>query len=170
MKLNSDKASLNIVLYQPAIILNVGNIARTCYAFNANLHLIKPYGFIFDKTKLKRSSTNHFDLINYYEYDNWNEFANQIKENDKIYLFTKKGNKSPNEINLKSNYETKTFFVFGNEQYGIDTRIMDCYKNNWIRIPINKDLICLNISNTVAIASYEFSKQNNYENLLKEWK
>ena len=70
MKLNSDKASLNIVLYQPAIILNVGNIARTCYAFNANLHLIKPYGFIFDKTKLKRSSTNHFDLINYYEYDN----------------------------------------------------------------------------------------------------
>jgi len=61
---------LHIVLFEPAIILNVGNIARTCLAFNAMLHLIRPYGFIFDRAKLKRSSTNHIDLIQLNQYDN----------------------------------------------------------------------------------------------------
>lgn len=161
---------LNIVLYQPAIILNVGNIARTCFAFKADLHLIKPYGFIFDKSKLNRSSTNHFDKINYYEYDNWSEFYQQVKNNDKVYVFTKKGDKSPNEVDFCCDYETQTFLIFGNEQFGVDAKIMDALKNNWIRVPINKDLVCLNVSNTVAIACYEFSKQHNFKNLLRRLK
>ena len=78
---------LNVVLYEPSIIENVGNIARSCLAFNADLHLIRPFGFIWDKSKLKRSSTNHFDQINYFEYDDWEDFINKNTSNNNVFYY-----------------------------------------------------------------------------------
>ena len=161
---------LHVVLYQPAIIQNVGNIARTCYAFNADLHLIRPYGFIFDKTKLKRSSTNHFDLIKLHEYNSWEEFNNLNKSNN-YFFFSRWGNKTPIDIPVdKNKTDEDIYLVFGNEQTGIKKDILDQYPNNIIRVPINKDLICINVANTVAIGCYEIHRKINFEELHKEGK
>ena len=158
--------SLHIVLYKPSIIENVGNIARTCVAFNCDLHMIRPYGFIWNKSKLKRSSTNHFDLINVYEYDAWEDFLNiNNNQNKIIYYYSRYGKKSPNEF--KYNLKQDIYLVFGNEHYGIDKEILKTNLDTCIRIPISNKLICLNISNSVAIACYEVLKQSNYEDLEK---
>lgn len=159
---------LHVVLYQPSIIQNVGNIARTCYAFNAELHLIRPYGFIFDKTKLKRSSTNHFDLIKFHEYNNWDEFILQ-NNNKNYFFFSRWGNKTPVDIPFETNKED-IYLIFGNEQIGIKKEILEQYHNNVIRIPINKNLICINVANTVAIACYELHRKTNFQNLWKNGK
>ncbi len=156
---------LNVVFFHPAIIENVGNIARTCLAFNASLHLIRPYGFIFNKSRLNRSSTNHFDQIDFFEYDNWDEF--EQKNNGEFFLFTKIGTHSPDEINYLNYDDKNIYLVFGNEHYGIDSEIMKKYQNNLIRIPINENLICINVSNSVAIGCYEVSKQFKYQLLKK---
>lgn len=156
---------LNIVFYHPSIIENVGNIARTCLAFNASLHLIRPYGFIFNKSRLNRSSTNHFDQIDFFEYDNWLEF--EQKNEGEFFLFTKNGTNSPDQINYLDYQDKNIYLIFGNEHYGIDHEIMEKYHNNLIRIPINKDLVCINVSNSVAIGCYEVLKQFNYHSLKK---
>lgn len=165
---------LHIVLFEPAIILNVGNIARTCLAFNAMLHLIRPYGFIFDRAKLKRSSTNHIDLIQLNQYDNWNEFIKLNSENAKYFFYSRWGNLAPNDINIKTlvneNPDINLYLVFGNEQTGIPFEILNQYPNQIIRIPMNQNLICLNIANSVSIACYEVLRQLKYHGLYKEGK
>ena len=164
--------NVNIVLYEPSIIENVGNIARTCLAFNAKLHLIRPFGFIWDKSKLKRSSTNHFDLIQYFEYDDWNDFIDKSKP-EQIFFYSRYGKKTPNQINY--NFNKSIFLVFGNEHYGINKQILKNNINNVIRIPMSENLICINISNSVAIALYDLYRQNNFDELCleeifnKEW-
>lgn len=165
---------LHIVLYEPAIIQNVGNIARTCYAFNAQLHLIRPYGFLFNKSKLKRASTNHFDLIDLKQYDNWEDFENQNNDNSEFLLYSRWGNNSPDEINIadlvKDNKNLNIYLIFGNEQKGIHVDILHKYEKNMIRVPINEELICLNVANTVSIACYEVMRQLGFPELHKKGK
>lgn len=165
---------LHVVLFEPAIILNVGNIARTCLAFNAKLHLIRPYGFIFDKAKLKRSSTNHIDLVELYQYDNWNDFISKNSNNSEYFFYSRWGNLSPDQVNfvklINENCETNIYLIFGNEQTGIHHDILKQYPENIVRIPMNKDLICLNIANSVSIACYEVLKQLNYPGLYRKGK
>lgn len=159
--------TINIVLYEPSIIENVGNIARSCLAFKANLHLIRPFGFIWDKSKLKRSSTNHFDMIKCFEYDDWNDFIDKNKpNNNQIYYFTRYGKKTPSDI--KYNFNNDIYLVFGNEHYGIKKEILKSNLNNCIRIPMSEELICINISNSVAIALYDLHRQNEFQGLCLE--
>lgn len=158
---------LHIVLYHPSIIENIGNIARTCLGFNADLHMIRPYGFIWNKSKLNRSSTNHIDEIKITHYDDWDQFMQQTdSEHSQYYFYTRYGQKAPNEFqyNLKNK---DIYLVFGNEHYGIDKEILKPHLDTCIRIPMSSSLICLNISNSVAIAGYEVVKQNNYDGLEK---
>lgn len=158
---------LNVVLYEPSIIENVGNIARSCLAFNADLHLIRPFGFIWDKSKLKRSSTNHFEQINYFEYDDWEDFMNKNTSNNNVfYYYTRYGKHTPSSIKYDTN--KNIYLVFGNEHYGINKEILKNNLDNCIRIPMSKNIICINISNSAAIALYEVSKQNNYLDLSLE--
>lgn len=165
---------LHIVVYEPAIIQNVGNIARTCYAFNAQLHLIRPYGFLFNKSKLKRASTNHFDLIELNQYDNWEDFESKNSQNSVFFLYSRWGNKSPDEVDInklvKNNKDLNIYLVFGNEQKGIDVDILHKYEKNMIRVPINQELICLNVANTVSIACYEVVRQLGFPALYKKGK
>ncbi len=164
--------TINIILYEPSIIENVGNIARTCLAFKAKLHLIRPFGFIWDKSKLKRSSTNHFEMINCYEYDDWDDFLGKNNPSE-IYYFTRYGKKTPSDIQY--NFNNDIYLVFGNEHYGINKQILKSNLNRCIRIPMSENLICINIANSVAIALYDLYRQKNFDGLCleeifnKEW-
>ncbi len=164
--------TINIILYEPSIIENVGNIARTCLAFKAKLHLIRPFGFIWDKSKLKRSSTNHFEMIDCYEYDDWDDFLGKNNPSE-IYYFTRYGKKTPSDIQY--NFNNDIYLVFGNEHYGINKQILKSNLNRCIRIPMSENLICINIANSVAIALYDLYRQKNFDGLCleeifnKEW-
>lgn len=149
---------INVILFEPEIPENTGNIARTCVGFNANLHLIRPYGFILSSKKVKRSGVDYWDKLKLFEYDSFDHFVEK-NNNPDIIIYTRYGTKSPSDID----YDTKqqVFIMFGRESSGIPDEIKKKY-SNWTRIPTSKNIRSLNLSNTVAIAVYEIAKQMNY--------
>ncbi|MCV3743350.1 tRNA (cytidine(34)-2'-O)-methyltransferase [Ureaplasma sp. ES3154-GEN] len=162
---------LNIVLFEPEIIENTGNIARMCVGFNARLHLIRPYGFILRTDKFNkdfiRTATNHLDNLELFEYDDFEEFiqANNVDKNQ-IYAFTRYGTKAPSDYVYQNINESDVFLLFGKESTGIDHKILQAYPQ-WIRIPSSINLRSLNIANSVAMGLYEVARQNEYRDLLK---
>lgn len=153
---------INVVLFEPEIAENTGNIARTCVGFDVTLHLIRPYGFFLNDKTIKRSAANYWEHLTYYEYDCFDDFIKQ-NNNPNIYIYTRYGNNKPSDINYKEYKEV--FLMFGKESTGVKKEILDLYKSNLIRIPTTKNIRSLNLSNTVAIAIYEVVKQNNYDKL-----
>lgn len=155
---------INIVLYEPEIPQNTGNIMRTCVATNSKLHLIRPLGFSLDNHTIKRSGVNYIDKLNYQIYDDFDDF----KKNNvgTYYFFTRYGNKAHSEFNYDIN--EKIYLIFGKESTGIPKNILKEYINNCSRIPMSENVRALNLSNSVAIAIYEVLRQNNYQNLLKK--
>lgn len=153
---------LNIVLFEPEIPENTGNIARTCVGFNAQLHLIRPYGFFLNNKKLIRSGIDYWQSLKLYEYDDFNDFVSKNKPQE-IYYITRYGKHLPNEIKFDIN--KNTFLVFGKESSGIDKKILKENYNNTIRIPSSKNVRSMNLSNCVAIMAYEVLKQNSYNEL-----
>jgi tRNA (cytidine/uridine-2'-O-)-methyltransferase len=156
---------LNIVLYQPEIAENVGNIIRTCVAFDATLHLIRPYGFLFNKNdpKIKRSCANYIEHLTIVEHDTYEQFLSSIKDDYSIFYITRYGIKNPSDVKFKTN--KNVYIMFGKESTGIDKQILIDNKQNTIRIPSSDKVRSINVSNCVAIVAYEFIKQNNYEGL-----
>ena len=154
---------LNVVLFEPLIPQNTGNIMRTCVATNAKLHLIKPLGFEIDSKYIKRSGVNYIDNCEYKIYENIENF---FKENKGTYYFlTRYGHKEPSVFDY-SNKEENIYFIFGKESTGIPPKILKPYINNCIRIPTTNLVRSLNLSNTVAIIIYEALRQRNYNDLL----
>ena len=155
----------NIVLYQPEIPGNTGNIMRTCVATNTKLHLIKPLGFILDDKNLKRSGVNYIDKLDYELYDDWEDFKS--KNNDgTYYYFTRYGKKPHTEFDYKK--EDNIYLIFGKESTGIPKEILSSDLKHCTRIPMTDNVRALNISNSVAIAIYEVLRQQEYNDLLKE--
>ena len=155
----------HIVLYEPEIPQNTGNIMRTCMAFQADLHLIEPLGFYMDEKHLKRAGMDYRDSINIYTYPNWEEFTNKNKGT--YYYFTRYGHKTPDEFDF-SNTDEEIFLVFGKESTGIPKDILKSHLDTCIRIPMIKDARSLNLSNCVAICLYEVISQQGYPNLSKD--
>ncbi len=154
---------LNIVLYEPEIPANTGNIMRTCVATGTKLHLIKPLGFSLEEKYIKRCGAGYIDKCNYTLYENIDEF---FKKNKGTYYFlTRYGHKPHSNFNY-SKKEENIFFIFGKESTGIPFEILKPYINNCIRIPMTEDVRALNVSNTVAITIYEALRQQNYNDLL----
>ena len=153
---------INIILFEPEIAENTGNIARSCVGFNAKLHLIRPYGFFLNDNIIKRSAANYWKHLQYFEYNCFDDF---IKENNfpNIYIFTRYGFKAPSQFDFKKNQ--KIYLMFGKESSGVPKEILDNYKNNLIRIPATNKVRSLNLANCVAIALYEVIKQNDYKDL-----
>ena len=150
----------NIVLVEPEIPQNTGNIARTCAVTGSNLHLIKPYGFrITDKT-LKRAGLDYWHLLNIIEYDNLDEFF-QRNHGSTFYYATSKGRNRHSDIKFKDG----DFILFGKETKGLDEQLLKDNEQFAVRIPMINDTRCLNLSNSVAIVLYEALRQNNYFNL-----
>ena len=155
---------INIVLYQPEIPQNTGNIMRTCAATNARLHLIKPLGFSLDERYIKRSGVNYIDKVEYFVYENFEDFLS--KNNGEFYFLTRYGKKPHTSFDY-SNPEKDIYLFFGKESTGIPKEILKNYLDRCLRIPATDNVRSLNLSNCVAIMLYEVLRQQDYPNLLK---
>ena len=154
---------INIVLYEPEIPGNTGNIMRTCVATGAKLHLIEPLGFqITDKT-IKRSGVNYIDKLDYTTYIDFDDFISKNK--GEFYFFTRYG-KVPQSNFDYSNDTKNIYLIFGKESTGIPKSILKNHLDKCIRIPTTENVRALNLSNCVAIAVYEVLRQQNYKGLL----
>ncbi len=153
---------LNIVLYEPEIPQNTGNIMRTCVATHTKLHLIEPLGFKIDDKNIKRSGVNYIKDCEYQIYANWDEFIK--KNHGKMYFFTRYGHKPHSAFNYR--LQEDIYLVFGKESTGIPLSILKPNLENCARIPMTDKVRALNVSNAVAIVIYEALRQLDYLDLL----
>lgn len=154
---------LNVVLYEPEIPQNTGNIMRTCVATNTKLHLIKPLGFSLDEKSIKRSGANYITECDYTLYENWNDFLDKNKGT--FYFLTRYGHKPHSDFDYSDKNEN-IYLVFGKESTGIPKEILKEHLKTCVRIPMTDKVRALNVSNTVAIMVYEVLRQQNYGELL----
>lgn len=154
---------INVVLFEPEIPVNTGNIMRTCVATNSKLHLIKPLGFSLDEKAIKRSGVNYIDKCDYQVYENIDDFFSKNKGT--YYFLTRYGHK-PHTTADYSNKDENIYFIFGKESTGIPREILKPYIDNCFRLPMTDNVRALNVSNTVAIVVYEALRQQNYRDLL----
>ncbi len=154
---------LNVVLYEPEIPQNTGNIMRTCAATNTKLHLIKPLGFSLDEKSIKRSGANYINECDYTVYENFNDFLS--KNDGTFYFLTRYGHKPHSSFDYSDKNEN-IYLVFGKESTGIPKDILKDHLDTCLRIPMTNKVRALNVSNTVAIMVYEVLRQQNYEGLL----
>jgi len=155
---------INVVLFEPEIPQNTGNIMRTCVGTNVKLHLIKPLGFSLDEKYIKRSAVNYIEHLKYQVYENWDDFKNKNK--GIYYFFTRYGKKTHTDFDY-SNKEENIYLIFGKESTGIPIEILKDHLDTCIRLPMTDKVRCLNVSNTVAIAVYEVLRQQDYNDLLR---
>ena len=156
----------HIVLFEPEIPQNTGNIMRTCVATNTKLHLIKPLGFVLDDAHLKRSGVNYIDQLEYEVYENFDDFKSK---NDGIYYyFTRYGHKPHTSFNYQNPENKELYFIFGKESTGIPKSILQQDLDHCMRIPMTDKVRALNVSNSVAIVIYEALRQQDYNDLLRE--
>ncbi|MFI3115458.1 MAG: tRNA (uridine(34)/cytosine(34)/5-carboxymethylaminomethyluridine(34)-2'-O)-methyltransferase TrmL [Clostridia bacterium] len=154
---------INIVLHEPEIPQNTGNIARSCAATGANLHLIEPLGFDISEKAVKRSGLDYWNLVNIFVYKNIEEFFEKNPDGN-FYFATTKASKTYSEME----YKKPTFLIFGKETKGLPEDLIEKNLDTSIRIPMIHEARSLNLSNAVAIVLYETLKQNNFNDLLKE--
>ena len=154
------KNTINIVLLEPQIPQNTGNIARTCAATGASLHLIRPMGFEVDDKKLKRAGLDYWHELDITYYDGWNDFTEK-NPNAELYFFSTKSLNTYVQID----YPHEVYLVFGREDAGLPEELLLANKNRCVRLPMRDKLRSLNLSNTVAIAVYEVLRQRDFEGL-----
>ena len=154
---------LNIVLFEPEIPANTGNIGRTCVATNTRLHLIEPLGFRLDEKSLRRAGMDYWKDLDVTTYIDFDDFLSK-NPGAKIYMAT---TKAPN-VYTDVSYEPDCYIMFGKESAGIPEEILVNHKEESIRIPMVGDIRSLNLGNSVAIVLYEALRQNNFENMTKE--
>ncbi len=155
--------TINIVLFQPQIPQNTGNIARTCAATGARLHLVGPLGFVIDDKQLKRAGLDYWDKLDISYYDSTEDFFTK-NENGKFFFFTTKAKNRYDEVAYLDN----CFLIFGREDKGIEEEILFSNKEGCVRMPMLKTIRSLNLSNTVAIATYEVLRQWDFQSLEEE--
>ena len=155
--------NVNIVLLEPEIPQNTGNIARTCAATGAALHLIKPLGFEIDDRKLKRAGLDYWHELDITYYENLGDF-NQKNPGAEIYYFSTKAPRAYTEIE----YPTPVFLMFGKESGGIPEEILKENPDTCVRIPMIGETRSLNLSNSVAIVLYEALRQNHFDHMKLE--
>ena len=156
-------AKLNIVLHQPEIPANTGNIGRTCVATGTRLHLIEPLGFRLNEKEIKRAGMDYWDDLEVIRYVNYEEFL-QKNPGAKIYYATTKAQHTYTEVN----YEPDCYIMFGKESAGIPEEILVDNPDTSIRIPMLDSIRSLNLSNSVAIVLYEALRQNNFDHMQME--
>lgn len=154
---------MHIVLHQPEIPQNTGNIGRTCVATGTSLHLIEPLGFRLNEKELKRAGMDYWERLDVTRYMDFNDFKEK-HPGAKIWMATTKAKRSYTEVS----FGMDDFIIFGKESAGIPEEILVENEENCIRIPMGNDIRSLNLSNSVAIVLYEALRQNDFEGLEKE--
>ena len=155
---------INVVLFEPEIPGNTGNIMRTCAGTGTKLHLIKPLGFSLDDKYIKRSGVNYIEKCDYTVYENFEEFK---QKNKGTYYFLTRYGKKPHDSFDYSNKDENIYLIFGKESTGIPKEILKDCLDNCMRIPMNSNIRALNLSNSVAIMVYEVLRQQDYRDLLR---
>ena len=154
---------MNIVLLEPEIPQNTGNIGRTCCATGTKLHLIEPMGFRINEKNLRRAGMDYWKDLDVTIYDDYNDFLEK-NPNAKIWLATTKAPKRYTDVEFGEN----DYIMFGKESAGIPEEILVQHKENCIRIPMNAEIRSLNLSNSVAIVLYESLRQRDFSGMQME--
>jgi tRNA (cytidine/uridine-2'-O-)-methyltransferase len=151
---------MNIILLEPEIPANTGNIGRTCVATGTKLHLIEPMGFNLSEKEIRRAGLDYWKDLDLAVYASYQDFLEK-NPNAKIYMATTKAQK----IYTHAEFEPDCFLMFGKESAGIPEEILLANKENTIRIPMVGDIRSLNLANSVAVVLYEALRQNNFEGM-----
>ncbi len=154
---------INIALVEPEIPQNTGNIARTCAAVGASLHLVKPLGFEIDDRKLKRAGLDYWDKLDITYYDGLADFLERNK-NEAMFFYTTKARRAYTDVV----YPKRVFIVFGKETKGLPEELLYDNPEKCVRIPMRDTLRSLNLSNSVAVAVYEVLRQRDFEGLRED--
>lgn len=150
----------NIVLVEPEIPANTGNIARTCAATGTTLHLVRPFGFSLDDKQLKRAGLDYWHLLDIHYYDSFKEVLDANPSSPFFFATTKGGN-----VYSERNFPDGSFLVFGKETKGLPEDLLREHNENCIRIPMVEGARSLNLCNSVAIVLFEALRQHNFENM-----
>jgi len=154
--------ALHVVLYQPEIPQNTGNVMRTCAAVGARLHLIEPLGFSLTKKHLERSAVDYLPFVDYVVHPDWASFRSG---NDGTFVFlTRYGQASPDQIDM-SDSGLDLYLVFGRESTGLPKDLLRQHLDRCVRLPMREEVRSLNLANTVAVVVYEALRQQGYPNL-----
>lgn len=151
---------MNVVLYEPEMPLNTGNIGRTCVATDTRLHLIEPLGFKLNEKAIKRAGLDYWDKLDVTVYSDYQEFLEK-NPGAKIYMATTKAHQVYTDVS----YEPDCYIMFGKESAGIPEEILVDNEETCVRIPMWGDIRSLNLANSVAIVLYEALRQNGFEEL-----
>ena len=154
-------ADINIVLFEPQIPQNTGNIARTCSATGAALHLVKPLGFEIDDKKMKRAGLDYWDELDISYYENEAEFFEKNK-GEEMWFFSKKGSR----VYTEPVYSKRVFIIFGKETTGLDEALLRENFDRTLRLPMREGRRSLNLSNSVAVSVYEILRQRDFSGLV----
>ena len=154
---------MNIVLHEPEIPANTGNIGRTCVATGTSLHLIKPLGFSLDEKHLRRAGMDYWRDLDLHVYENFQDFLDK-NPGSKIYMATTKAHQNYSDVS----YEPDCFLMFGKESAGIPEEILVDYEDTCVRIPMKENIRSLNLSNSVAVLLYEALRQNDFAQMQTE--
>ena len=153
---------MNIVLLEPEIPANTGNIGRTCVATGTRLHLIEPLGFRLTETNIKRAGMDYWDRLDVQRYINFQDFLDKNRP-ERIFMATTKARRDYTEVT----YEADDYVMFGKESAGIPEELLVAHEETCIRIPMADQTRSLNLSNSVAIILYEALRQQGFQNLQK---
>ena len=156
-------ANLNLVLVEPEIPQNTGNVARTCAVTGAALHIVRPMGFEIDDKKLKRAGLDYWDKLDITYYDSLEQFL-EITKDENLYFFSTKATKMHSEIV----YPERVFLVFGKETAGLPLWFREKHADRCIRLPMKSEARSLNLANSAAVMCYEALRQQGFPGLLGE--
>lgn len=154
---------INIVLLEPEIPANTGNIGRTCVALGAKLHLIEPMGFVINDKQVRRAGLDYWPKLNFEIYDDYQDFRRK-NTGAKVYMATTKAKHVYTDVT----YEEDCYVMFGKESAGIPEEILVKDPERCIRIPMADDIRSLNLGNSVAIVAYEIARQRGFSDLQKQ--
>ena len=150
---------MNVVLLEPEIPPNTGNVARLCAGTRTTLHLIEPFGFKLDDAALKRAGMDYWQHVTWHRWKNWNEFAASVRTEAKVWFIEQGGAKLYSEVQ----FGRDDFLVFGRETAGLPKTMLDQNRERWLRIPMfNADSRSLNLSNCAALVLFEALRQQGF--------
>lgn len=150
---------MHVVLVEPEIPPNTGNVARLCAATGTTLHLIEPFGFQLDDAQLKRAGMDYWQQVTWHRWRNWLEFEKTVPAGGKLWVIESNSSR----LYTEAQYSANDYLVFGRETAGLPTEIVMRYKENWLSIPmLNPESRSLNLSNCVAIVLFEALRQQGF--------
>jgi tRNA (cytidine/uridine-2'-O-)-methyltransferase len=150
---------MNVVLLEPEIPPNTGNVARLCAATQSVLHLIEPFGFKLDDAHLKRAGMDYWRQVAWHRWKNWGAFAEKLPTHARLWFVESNGSKLYSEVTFASD----DYLVFGRETAGLPKQLLESHRENWLRIPMfNAESRSLNLSNCVALVLFEALRQQGF--------